>query len=205
MENTLGSATIAMAGFAFATSVSPGPVNIVSAMSGAKFGWGRTIPYVFGATSGFVTILAITGCGLSPLITRFPVAEKLLAVLGSAYMLRLAYKLAKASLSGVDQYSESNPPSMMAGIIAQYANPKAWIVSISAVSIFVSTTPDYGATLLVFCTIFFVICFPSLWAWSLAGASLRKKAGSVKVFNLAMASLLVISIITVIVDTFRPG
>ena len=56
-------AVLSMASFAFATSASPGPVNIVAAMSGAEFGIKRSCSYVLGAALGFVTILVGIGVG----------------------------------------------------------------------------------------------------------------------------------------------
>lgn len=201
-ESDTISTFVAMAGFALATSASPGPVNIVSAMSGAKFGAIRTLPYVLGATVGFVSILAITGSGLSPVITRFPGIEQLLAIFGSIYMLYLAYKLAVASLSELGELENRSPPNLVAGIFAQYTNPKAWIVAISAISIYVSTGTDYKATLALFCTTFFFICFSSLFAWSIIGSSFSRKLGSIKAFNLSMAFLLVVSIILFVIEFF---
>ncbi|MDO8959031.1 MAG: LysE family transporter, partial [Rhodocyclaceae bacterium] len=131
----LGSALLPMAGFAFATSASPGPVNIVSAMSGARFGAMRSIPYVLGATVGFIAILLLVGAGLGLFITRHPLVAKLLAIAGALYMLHLAYRIARASTDHMLDGEVAAPPNLMAGVIAQVINPKAWIVSLSAISI----------------------------------------------------------------------
>lgn len=203
MENNLISTLVAMTGFALATSASPGPVNIVSAMSGARFGAGQTIPYILGATVGFVSILAITGSGLSPVIMHFPHVEHALALLGSLYMLYLAYSLARASMVDMDEYEKSSPPNIFAGILAQYTNPKAWIVAISAISIYVSTNENYNTALAIFCCIFFIICFPSLWVWSIIGASFSRKLGGIKIFNVVMSCLLAGSVVAFILDYFR--
>ncbi|MDR2851970.1 MAG: LysE family translocator [Burkholderiaceae bacterium] len=203
METSTVSTFIAMAGFALATSASPGPVNIISAMSGAKFGVSRTTPYILGATVGFVSILASTGLGFSFVMTRFPFIVQILAILGSIYMLYLAYKLTRASMTGIEEFEKQSPPNMVAGVFAQYINPKAWIVAISAISIYVSTSQRYAATLTVFCCIFFVICFPSLLIWSIMGASLSKKLGGIRLFNISMALLLAVSIAVFLVEFFR--
>ena len=54
---------ISMTMFALATSITPGPVNVVSLASGARFGVLKNIPYVLGATFGFVAVLALLGSG----------------------------------------------------------------------------------------------------------------------------------------------
>ncbi|MDF3822549.1 LysE family transporter [Leptospira sp. 96542] len=197
-----------VAGFAFAMSASPGPVNIVSAMSGARFGAWRSFPYVLGATVGFVGILASVGAGLGVSVARYPALVRLMAVLGAAYMLLMAWRIAHASLQPGSQAQARDltaPPTWLAGAVAQLINPKAWIVSFSAVSIFVATHADYAGALVLCCAIFFVICLLSLWSWSLVGALVARWAGGVRVFNLVMAALLAVSIVYFLLDTLRAG
>lgn len=204
----LNALMLPVAGFAFAMSASPGPVNIVSAMSGARFGAWRSFPYVLGATVGFVGILAAVGAGLGVSVARYPALVRLMAVLGAAYMLAMAWRIARASLQQAHGQQDPGqdlaaPPSWLAGAVAQLINPKAWIVSFSAVSLFVATHPDYGAALSLCCAIFFVICLLSLWSWSLVGALVARWAGGVRVFNLVMAVLLAVSIVYFLQDMLR--
>lgn len=190
-----------MAGFAFATSASPGPVNIVSAMSGARFGVLRTLPYVLGATFGFIAILLLVGLGLGTFVTRHPLLVKLLATAGASYMLLLAYRIAQAPTSPVRQGDAAASPRLMAGVIAQLINPKAWIVAMSAISIYVATSASYAAALAVLCLIFLVICALSLSTWSLLGAAFSRHPGALRGFNLAMAALLTLSIVLFLLET----
>jgi threonine/homoserine/homoserine lactone efflux protein len=191
----------AMAGFALATSASPGPVNIVSAMSGARFGAARTIPYVLGATAGFVSILALIGTGLGSLMTDHPIVELALGLIGALYMLHLAFAIARASMLNMNRNADSiAPPSLMSGFLAQYLNPKAWLVSVSAVSIYVAANRDYLAALVTLCTIFFVICFPSLLTWSYIGAAFSRKPKAIRLFNVVMATVLALSVAAFLYD-----
>jgi threonine/homoserine/homoserine lactone efflux protein len=202
----LNALMLPVAGFAFAMSASPGPVNIVSAMSGARFGAWRSFPYVLGATMGFVGILASVGAGLGVSVARYPALVRLMAVLGAAYMLTMAWRIARASLQpGTPAQDLDAQPSWLAGVVAQLINPKAWIVSFSAVSIFVATHADFVGALLLCCAIFFVICLLSLWSWSLVGALVARWAGGVRVFNLVMAALLAASIVYFLLDMLRKG
>lgn len=61
-------AALPMALFALATSATPGPVNVLSAMSGARFGIWLSLPYVLGATTSFVAILVGLGMGLQAIL-----------------------------------------------------------------------------------------------------------------------------------------
>ena len=196
----ISSFLLPMAGFAFATSASPGPVNIVSAMSGARFGATRTFPYVVGATLGFIGILLLVGIGLGSFVINYPWLAKLLALVGAIYMLYLAYQIARTSSSQMVQDDTSVSPSLMTGVIAQVINPKAWIVSLSAISIYVATSSYYATALMVLCIIFFVICALSLWCWSLLGAVFSRSPDAIRWFNLAMAVLLALSIVLFLQD-----
>ena len=201
----LGSVLLPMAGFAFATSASPGPVNIVSAMSGARFGVARTVPYVLGATLGFIAILLLVGIGLGTFVTSHPWLAKLLAVAGASYMLYLASRIARASTSRMFDDDAAVTPKLMAGVIAQVMNPKAWIVSLSAISIYVATSRDYATALAALCLIFFVICALSIGCWSLLGAAFSRHPGAIRGFNLAMAALLALSIVFFLQDILLPA
>lgn len=44
---------LAMSGFAAAASATLGPVNIIGAMTGARYGMGQALIFVTGATSSF--------------------------------------------------------------------------------------------------------------------------------------------------------
>lgn len=109
---------LSITGFAFATSASPGPVNIVSAMSGAKFGAARSVPYVMGATIGFVAILLFAGSGL--FITRYPLLAKSLAIASALYMLYLAYAIASAATQKLSGDETEAPPCLLDGLVAQF-------------------------------------------------------------------------------------
>lgn len=189
-----------MAMFAFATSATPGPVNIVSAMSGARFGSLQSFPYVLGATSGFVAILFTVGAGLGAFITYYPVVAKVMAVVGSTYMLYLAYRIAASS--GINSFGESIdvPPGFLSGVIAQVSNPKAWIVSLSAISIYISTSDNYVALLALFGGIFYLICAFSLWGWAFVGSKMSRHVVNFRIFNIVMAAILAISIVFFLID-----
>ncbi|WP_404383892.1 LysE family translocator [Caenispirillum salinarum] len=187
---------MAMAAFALATSASPGPVNIISAMTGARFGVLRSFRYVLGATVAFVAILLLMGAGLGTVIVENEAVAKGLAVAGAAYILYLAWKVARADHVALDDGGRATlPPGFLNGAVAQASNPKAWIVSLSAVSVYVAGAPDYAATLAVFGAVFFVVCLGSLWGWAAVGRWLSALSGSVAVFNRVMAALLALSVL----------
>jgi threonine/homoserine/homoserine lactone efflux protein len=83
--------------FALATSVTPGPNNIMLTASGANFGFRRTIPHMLGVAIGFTVMVLAIGLGLSEVFKAFPVIHQLLRYGGAAYLLYLAYRIATAA------------------------------------------------------------------------------------------------------------
>lgn len=189
-----------MTSFAFATSASPGPVNIVAAMSGAEFGVKRSCGYVLGATIGFVSILLGIGIGFGSAFVSNRAVSNALAIAGAFYMLYLSYKLATAK-PGPTEKNTAPPPRFINGAIAQWLNPKAWIVSISAISIYVANSRNYSLYLSSFGAIFFVICFISILGWVIMGCKASTLLnGNYGVFNKIMAGLLALSVVYFIVE-----
>lgn len=196
---TLSDPLIPMAVFAFATSATPGPVNVISAMSGARFGTFSSLPYVLGATASFVAMLLLIGWGVQSFIGLIEAFSRPIALIGAAYLLHLAYKIAADRGDLSFDGSAAVRPGFFTGVLTQAANPKAWIVSLSAVSLYVGPYADYSLRLTVFSIIFFAICAASLAGWVMIGAYLARFSGNVALFNRAMAVLLVASIIPMVI------
>ncbi|MGA7813821.1 LysE family translocator [Caballeronia sp.] len=193
-------AMLPMFSFAFATSASPGPVNIVAAMSGAQFGIKRSFSYVLGAAGGFVAVLLIVGIGFGSVLVSSRIITNVFAVAGAMYMLYLSFRLAISKSTDTGN-NTAPPPRVISGAIAQCLNPKAWIVSISAISIYVANSKDYTLYLSIFCAIFFVVCFFSILGWVIVGSKASSTLnGNYGVFNKVMAGLLALSVIYFIVD-----
>lgn len=189
-----------MALFALATSATPGPVNVLSAMSGARFGVRRSLPYVLGATTSFVAILMLLGLGFREmlgLVERFSLA---LTLAGAGYMLYLAWRIAADSGEMSFAATEGARPGFLTGLVTQGLNPKAWIVSLSAITIYVAPHADYSARLAVFGGLFYLICAVSLAAWVVIGAQVARFNGNVALFNRVMAALLALSVVLIVLE-----
>lgn len=193
-------AVIPMAAFAFATSATPGPVNVISAMSGARFGMMASLPFVLGATASFVAMLVLIGLGFQSVFHLIQTYARWIALMGAGYLLFLAFRIAadrtKVQLSG----AHATRPGFFSGIVAQITNPKAWIVSLSAISLYIGPYPDGGARLAIFAALFFVICAAALSGWVILGAIMARFSGNVAIFNRIMAIVLAASVVPVVVQ-----
>jgi len=168
--------TIIMPMFIFALigAISPGPVNIIATSSGASFGFRRTIPHIFGATIAYTFIVLLTGLGLNYWLVFFPEINNTLQYVGSAFLLYMSYKIATATpISDHNGREEKYPPSLLEGALAQGLNPKAWLVSMSGISLFITTHSQAILYLLIFCVISFTVCLFAISTWAAIGHSIR--------------------------------
>lgn len=196
----MNSLVIAMGTFALITSISPGPVNILATITGANHGYIRTIPHIAGATFGFVSILFLLGFGLSTFITQTPYLANIMTYLGGGFLLYLAYKVASQKPTTQDKYHQegSAAPSFLQGVMCQWLNPKAWIVSLAGISFFYTDQNLELEILLLFCTVFFVVCYASISIWAVLGVTIRttlETPKQFKIFNISMGLLLVATVL----------
>jgi len=64
MEPMTHETLLAFALFALATSITPGPNNILLMTSGVNFGFRASLPHMLGVAFGFALLLMGTGFGL---------------------------------------------------------------------------------------------------------------------------------------------
>ncbi|SFO40206.1 Threonine/homoserine/homoserine lactone efflux protein [Cohaesibacter marisflavi] len=190
---------LALIGFAFVMSISPGPANFLLLASGANFGVLRSLPLIFGVSLGFLSMVFAVGLGLGQLLKEAPMVETGLRVACGAYILWLAYKIAGARSMGDNAGNEgeklAKPVSFIQAALLQLLNPKAWTVAL-LVTVTYMTEQDYLANLIVLVAVFAVVNIPSISIWAISGAALRKRLsqGSRLIwFNRIMALLLVAS------------
>lgn len=189
---------MALAGFAFVMSISPGPSNFLLLASGANFGFSRTVPLMLGISTGFLSMVVLVGAGLGSAFERFPEVHMALRLICGAYILWLAYRIARNRTIGVaETESIGSPISFAQGATLQLVNPKAWVVALIVTVSY--TIPERFLTSLVsIVVIFMVVNIPSLGVWALSGAALRRmlsRGRRIVVFNAAMALLLAGSMI----------
>src|SRR5690606_929865 len=85
-----------LAGFAFVSSITPGPNNVMLSASGVAFGMRRTLPHMFGVALGFLLLLIVCGGGVGALVIRFPALGLALKSVGTLYLLYLAWAMRNA-------------------------------------------------------------------------------------------------------------
>ncbi|CAB3790353.1 LysE family translocator [Paraburkholderia fynbosensis] len=191
---------LSMAAFALASSISPGPVNVVALSAGARHGLAASMRHVSGATVGFTALLLLIGLGLHELLTHFPNLIDIIKWAGIAFLLYMAYTLAvDDGRLGTDKPSRG--PSFAHGAAMQWLNPKAWLASLAGMGAYAANGD--GGLVWQFTALYFVICYVSIASWAYAGTFLRKylqEPERVRRFNRVMAALLAASALYLLME-----
>ena len=194
--------TIAFVFFAVASCFTPGPNNTMLLTSGLNFGFRRTMPHVLGVTFGFGFLVAVMGLGLGAIFAAYPSLYTILKYVGAAYLLYLAWAIAMSG--GIDDSGgkRGRPLSFLGGAVFQWVNVKGLIMSIGAVTTYSAIAP-YPYNILALSLIFTLVGFFSSASWTLFGSRLRgllSTPRAVRVFNVAMALLLIASLYPVLFE-----
>jgi threonine/homoserine/homoserine lactone efflux protein len=181
--------------FAFTTSITPGPNNMMLFASGVNFGFRRTIPHMLGIGAGFFSLLLGVGLGLGALLHTVPLLYTVLKFAGGAYLAWVAWKIA-TSRSLSEGKSAAQPMSFLSAAAFQWVNPKAWVMAVTAMATY--TIPNiYFASVLMVGAAFALVNVPSVSTWAGFGSALREWLSDpvrLKWFNITMAVLLVLSL-----------
>lgn len=161
--------------FAFVSSITPGPNNIMLTSSGIWFGFQRSVPHMLGITFGFGVLLALCAFGIGAVVIALPQLVLLLKAAGSAYLLYLAWQLRGMRVAG-PAGEAARPMSFQAAAVFQFANPKAWVMAVTGASAFMPMLHNYPVWLgiLLYCLVFSAINLPCVSVWAGAGAVLRR-------------------------------
>lgn len=191
---------LALTLFVFVTAFTPGPNNIMVTASGVNFGFARTIPHMAGITVGFMVLLVACAAGLGLVFTAMPALQIALKIVGSLYMLWLAWKVANARPAGDEVDDLAKPLTFLQAAAFQWVNPKAVVIGLSAISFYVR--PDHRVPdFLIVLFLFVVSTAMTVATWTGFGVALRsvlRDPRRARIFNIVMALLLVASIVPMV-------
>ncbi len=186
---------LALIGFALAMSITPGPNNTMLLASGVNFGFRRTVPHMLGITVGCISMLLLVGLGLGGLFAAYPTVYRTLRYAGAAYLLVLAWRIARSGPPRSGGLAGRPMPAWQA-VAFQYVNPKAWMMAVGAVTTY-APPEGFARNITIVALVFAVVNFTAITFWTGFGAVLRgwlDRPARVRAFNVAMALLLVLSL-----------
>jgi threonine/homoserine/homoserine lactone efflux protein len=184
----------ALIGFAFATSITPGPNNMMLLASGANFGLRRSVPHMLGISLGHAFMVFLVGIGLAQIFHRYPQADLILKLVATIYMLWLAWKIAHAAPPREGK-AQGRPFTFAQAAAFQWVNPKAWAMALTAVTVY--APGDTTIAMAMVAGVFAMVNLPSILVWAAAGQAVRRWLTTrqrLRVFNIGMAVLLAASL-----------
>jgi threonine/homoserine/homoserine lactone efflux protein len=122
--------------FAFASSISPGPNNLMLMSSGANFGFRKTLPHMFGGGFGFTLMVALVGIGIMQVFDLYPASYLILKWCSVIYLVYLSYKVATSAAPENKGTNKAKPFSFIQAVLFQWVNPKAWTMALTAIGIY---------------------------------------------------------------------
>jgi threonine/homoserine/homoserine lactone efflux protein len=207
----LGLAWLVSAGaFAVSMAATPGPNNAMLSSSGSLWGFRRTVPHMLGVSIGFPIMQVCVAAGLGSLLRENPFVLTVMRWLGAAYLLYLAWKIATTEPEsepsadpGGRGGASRHPMSFLQAALFQWINPKAWLVTISALATVASVGGHPSTTrALVLALVFLAVTLPITAFWTMVGVGASRvftTRRSLRAFNVTMACLLVASLVSVLV------
>ena len=190
---------LALTLFAFVSSITPGPNNLMLMASGANFGFRRTLPHLLGVGIGFTLMIVLVGVGLVQVFDLYPISHQILKVVSVIYLLWLAWKIANAAPPEGDVQSAGTPITFIQAALFQWVNPKAWTMALTAFSAYTPDQTLYYVSLVAL--VFGIVNLPSVSLWTVLGEQMARfltSAARLRAFNWAMAGLLVLSLYPVV-------
>ena len=169
--------------------------------SGVNFGFRRTLLHTLGISVGFCVLLLSVGLGLGTLFTALPQLQTALKVLGSLYMLYLAFRLARSrKLANSDSIDAAQPMTFVQAALFQWVNPKAWVMAVSSMALYTDPLRPYLSVLGV-AAVFSLLNWPSCSVWVVFGQALSgflSHPSRLQWFNIAMGVLLALSVVLIV-------
>ena len=192
--------------FALVMAFTPGPNNVMLASSGARFGVARTLPHLAGVTIGFPVMLFLVGLGLASLLLASPLLQLAMKTISCAYLLWLAFQIAR-SASAMGESGRSKPLNFLQGAAFQWINPKAWLAAVGAISAYTSGDGrQLYLQVAIIALITLAVTLASTLTWTAFGAAIRRFLRSslaLRLFNLAMALLLLVSTMPILMEIWE--
>jgi threonine/homoserine/homoserine lactone efflux protein len=184
--------------YASLMSITPGPNNLMLFSYGKAYGLNDSRNIILGIFLGFFLMLVSAGYGIANIITSSPTAGLVLKIVGSLWMLYLAFVLRKLSVE-----VESGKKAAIGfgqAFSMQFVNLKAWVMAISGASAFLPQSNNIHLNVFIFALSFGLVGFPCMIIWLKMGdmiAKLIKSEKSSQMLGYTMFSLMIVSIITI--------
>ena len=162
----------ALLALAASLSFTPGPNTTLSTALAVNHGLARALRFVCAVPLGWGLMLGATTLGLGALVLAVPALRWAIKLLGTAYLLYLAWVLARASQMAQADARRLNV-TFWQGVALQFVNIKAWMLALTINSGWIVGHADASARLLAVLPVLLAFAFFSNLTYAAAGALLR--------------------------------
>jgi threonine/homoserine/homoserine lactone efflux protein len=186
--------------FFFVMAITPGPNNFMIMSSGINYGFRRSLPHLFGIILGFPILIIGVGFGLDVAFSQLPWLQQFIKYIGVIVLVYLAYKIATTSKESSEE-GDSKPLTFFQVVLFQWINPKAVIMTITGISVYI-TSGDVQSQVLTLAASNILVTVPSASVWLFLGLWLQKiliNPVHLLLFNRIMALLLIGSIVPIFI------
>ncbi|MUG46185.1 LysE family translocator [Paenibacillus woosongensis] len=149
----------------------PGPTNILILAAVNHYGTRKTIKYIAGASLAFFLLVAASVILNHVLAASLPPFLSVVRVVGSIFMLYLAYQIYRMDVS---KESAGQAITFASGFAMQFANPKVVLFTLTVIPAYVM--PYYTSRLMlsIFVVIVSLIGLAAYVTWAVFGTLFRK-------------------------------
>jgi len=180
----------------FVGNFTPGPNNIIASYSGFHFGFKKTIPHILGVTFGWPSLILAVNFGLVIIFIEFPKVQRTVEILGSLFLIYLAYTLIK--VKSIEEKELQKPMTFLASYFFQFINPKGVVTAIIVVSQFIDSGENFLKDTFVVLSFTLISAFLSICTWTIFGKYLKlllKNRLRISIFNYLMSFLLLLTVV----------
>jgi threonine/homoserine/homoserine lactone efflux protein len=156
--------------YCIVVTFTPGPTNIVILSSVQHHGARKTMGYVGGATLAFGLLLAASALLNRMLADIIPHILGVMQIIGSLYMLYLAYQV---YTMGRTEEKSRHSSGFVSGLVTQFANPKVLLFTLTVIPGYVMPYYTSSAAAFMFVMLITFIGFLAFTTWVVFGSIFR--------------------------------
>ena len=163
----------------------PGPANIVILSTAHHYGPKKAMAFTYGSTLALGALLCMSAALNAWLVAFIPKILTGMQIVGTLYMVCLAYKIYQSDAS---ESADSKTGTFASGFLMQFLNPKVVLFALTVIPGFI--LPNYSDELSVSLSVIAITCigFLALVTWALFGAILKRlMRNHTRIVNIIMA------------------
>lgn len=177
---------------------SPGPATISLAAVGATSGVRNGLPFLFGILAGLLCVLIASVIGLATVLTRWPGAGMAIQLVGSIYILYVAWKIGSAPVTTANAGQSDQHPGFRDGLILNLLNAKAYAVFFALFTQLLLPVDSAALAYTSTAAVVFAVGIVVDIVWLFAGGFLQvlfSRPKSARILRVTFAALIVLSVV----------